>query len=191
MPISPAACHQSQALPTWRGSSLGADHVLSTTFGSSNQLFARAPGLPAGVYDLTVTDPNGWRRFAGAYRVTGPTATDLYGFDYELTSARPREVVGMGTWLTFVIHRLAGDAALTNVAVNFYLGSPTAAGKIGRGVIASLAPNRSYATQVAWMPGQAEFRNLHRDRPGQSSRRKQRDKQHLPQLGHGGPRGAG
>ena len=95
---------------------LGADHVLSTTFGSSNQLFAHAPGLPAGVYDLTVTNPDGYAgALAGAYRVIGPAATDLYGFHYELTSARLHEVAGTGSWLIFVVHRLAGDATLTNV----------------------------------------------------------------------------
>ncbi|MBP8291952.1 MAG: DUF1566 domain-containing protein [Caldilineaceae bacterium] len=136
---------------------LGADHVLSTTFGSSNQLFAHAPGLPAGVYDLTVTNPDGYAgALAGAYRVIGPAATDLYGFHYELTSARLHEVAGTGSWLIFVVHRLAGDATLTNVAVDFYLGSPDRNGqKIGRGAIASLAPNGFSGTQVAWTPDQA------------------------------------
>lgn len=136
---------------------LGADRVLSTTFGSSSQIFAHAPGLPPGSYDLTVTNPNGYAgALAAAYRVLGPAATDLYGFPYELTSARLQEVVGTGTWLLCVVHRLGGAAPLTNVAVDYYLGSPDRAGqKIGRGLIASLAPNGLAGTQVAWTPEQA------------------------------------
>ncbi|MEZ4866765.1 MAG: CARDB domain-containing protein [Caldilineaceae bacterium] len=133
------------------------DLALTTTFVDATYLRADVPaGLSAGVYNITVTNPDGGQAtLTHGYTVfDAATNDDLFGYDYELVTDPAAPLAGSPAQLRLKVHRQGGKQALANVKVRFYLGDPQHGGTlIGDGTIAALSPGASNNTSgVAWTP---------------------------------------
>jgi len=129
---------------------------LAVNYLSESHLEAIVPaGLPSGVYGLRITNSDGGAvTLSAAYTVLPADADKLSAYADELwvgpDAARQNRATGVG----LVVHRAGGNAARTDVRVDFYVGDHESGGVLlGSAIIASLAPN-SYATTpgVAWTP---------------------------------------
>ncbi|MBN1483785.1 MAG: hypothetical protein JXA37_03610 [Chloroflexia bacterium] len=138
---------------------------LSSTQLSSSHLRAVVPaGLDPGSYDLWVENPDGgWAVLENAYQVLAADDDLLFAYSDELwtgpTTPRTFEQTAMG----LVVHRLGGDADLSQVSVDFYDGDPDAGGTLlGTGTIAGLPPD-SYTstTSIAWTPQAEGFYDIY------------------------------
>jgi hypothetical protein len=114
--------------------------------------------LPAGQYDLTVTNPGGAAHtLAGAFTVVDATAEGVFAGPQDLFSdpAPPRATEAAN--LALHVQRLGGSGELNNIEVNFYQGDPDRGGTlIGTGTIATLPPVGTATTSsVPWTPDYA------------------------------------
>jgi alpha-tubulin suppressor-like RCC1 family protein len=154
---------------------LGDIPAIQTSFNDSTHLTALLPGgLAAGVYDLSVINPN-WSKgtLSAAYTamiidpVSPEVQDDLYGENYELTSANLYETVGEPTQVWFTIRRLGGATTLNNITVRFYVGAlglsdpASQASLIGEETLSGLAANRWLVASVNWTPAQAGRQELY------------------------------
>ena len=134
--------------------------ALNTTRVDGTLLQAVVPaGLSVGIYDVTVTNPDGGTAtLANAYTVFETSSDDLFGNDYELWVDPPSPHAGEVSQVGLIVHRQGGKQTLSDVAVRFYLGDPNAGGTaLGDGAISLLSPRSSASTSgVAWTPGEGE-----------------------------------
>ena len=130
--------------------------ILPTIRITSMHLRATVPaGLSPGVYDLTVTNPNGRSAtLPDAYTVFAVANEDLFGHSYELWTNPATLRAGGMAQIGLVVHRRGGKQPLSDVKVRFFLGNPDSGGVIiGDGVIPLLSPHSSASTSgVNWTP---------------------------------------
>ncbi len=134
--------------------------ALSTTRVDGTLLQAVVPaGLSVGIYDVTVTNPDGGTAtLANAYTVFETSSDDLFGNDYELWVDPPSPHAGEAARVGLIVQRQGGKETLSDVTVRFYLGDPDAGGtRLGDGAISLLSPRSSDSTSgVAWTPSKGE-----------------------------------
>ncbi len=132
---------------------------LQTLRFSSGQLRAAIPqGRTAGIYALTVTNPDGSSAtLANAYTVLPQAVDDLSGYTYELWNDPSTLLAQQAGQIGLVVHRQGGQDPLSNVVVRFYLGDPAAGGvHLGDGSISLLSPRGAQTTSgVNWIPAAA------------------------------------
>lgn len=112
-------------------------------------------GLEPGVYDVTVTNPDGGKAtLARAYTVFAPDESDLFGKTNELWTEPIALHAQLPAKLGLKVHRQGGKQVLNDVKVRFYLGDPNSGGTmIGDGSIPLLSPRSDIVTDgVAWTP---------------------------------------
>ena len=130
--------------------------VLTATYIKATQFQAEiAAGLAPGLYDVTLTNPNGASvTLSDAYTVLGADNDDLTGYDYELWVDPAAPHANAQAKVGLVVHRQGGKQVVTNVVVHFYVGDPLAGGTlIGAGTVALLSPRSSAnTTGVTWTP---------------------------------------
>jgi hypothetical protein len=134
---------------------------LDTIRFNSSHLRATVPaGLPAGTYDLIVTNPDGGSdTLEDAYTVFDAQVEndDLYAQSHDLWTDPLTIRQGEQASLGLVVHRQGGNITLSNVIVRFYDGDPYNGGTpIGDGTIYLLSPSSSESTtRVPWSPAAA------------------------------------
>jgi uncharacterized protein YegL len=96
---------------------------ISTFFSTSFIIYATVPGtLPAGVFDLTVTNPDGAQAtLPDAYTNVGSSNNDLYAYDYDFWVDPQSPLAGDVAQIGLLVHRLGGKRVLTDVKVRFVL----------------------------------------------------------------------
>jgi len=131
---------------------------LTTTYMSVSHLRAVVPaGLTAGIYDITVENPDGGAAtLNNAYTVWDPVIgiDDLFSFNHELWTDPASPRANQSTDMGLVVHREGGQQVLSNVKVRFFLGDPQFGGTlIGDGLIPLFSPrSTSSTTAVPWTP---------------------------------------
>jgi hypothetical protein len=114
------------------------------------------PALPAGTYDLSVTNPdNSTAAIADAYTIL-PRSTendDLYAGSSQLVSEPVAPRAGTLNKIALVVTRQGGRQPI-DVTVQFFAGNPADDGtSLGRGSIVLLSPRSSESTSfVNWTP---------------------------------------
>ena len=136
---------------------LGTTTLTQTTFVDAGLLQPVVPkGFVAGLYDLTVTNPDGGAAtLADAYTVyDAENNDDLFANAYELWTDPAAPRAGSAAKVGLVVHRQGGKQPLANVTIRYYLGDPNAGGVlIGESAIPLLSPRTSSTTSgVAWAP---------------------------------------
>ncbi|MFN8490070.1 MAG: CARDB domain-containing protein [Caldilineaceae bacterium] len=131
--------------------------TLPVTFISDTLLRATVPnGLTAGLYAITVTNPDGKSNtLAAAYTVLSATVNDdLYSEGNKLWSDPIAPHAQNAVKIGLVVYRQGGKTTLSNVKVRFYLGDPAQGGaSIGEGVIPLLGVrDNASTTAVTWTP---------------------------------------
>ncbi len=120
--------------------------------------------LPAGVYDVRVTNPGGASHTrTNLLTVLNATMEGVFAQDSDLftTPAPPRATET--TALALHVQRLGDAAALTNYPVTFYKGDPNRNGTvIGTGTVASLpSEGIGTTTPVNWTPEYAQATHIY------------------------------
>ena len=134
------------------------DIYLDTFYLGNTLLRAVVPEtLTAGIYDLTVVNPNGsGATTQAAYTVLSDDGIndDLYATSGQLWSEPAALRAGAMGQVGLLVTRQGGKTPLQDVKVRFYVGDPNAGGEfLGESTVFLLAPRSSESTgRVDWTP---------------------------------------
>lgn len=132
--------------------------LLNIGYVDNTHILATVPaGVAVGSYTLVITNPNGLSaQLPNAYTVLAALDDLLPRRDSFLVEP-PSPRAGEAVSLTMTVRRAGGTAALSNVAVDFYVQDATGAETyLGRRTVAILPPDSRAATPVVfWTPAQS------------------------------------
>jgi uncharacterized protein YegL len=121
--------------------SLGTTVMTSTRLNPSTLQVVIPAGQAVGVYDVTVTNPDGTSNTrTNAYTVLSSASNnDLFGYSNELWVNPLVPIEGQQAEIGLFVHRQGGKSALVDVQVEFTEGSPTGP-SLGTGTVPFLDP---------------------------------------------------
>ncbi len=132
------------------------NQTLQVTYIGSTYLRAALPaGIAAGVYDVTVRNPDNKQGTANdAYTAVEAGNDDLYSDSNLLWTDPVAPRAGESAKVGLVVNRQGGKLVIPSLSVTFYVGDPNAGGtSLGTGIIELLSPRSAASTSaVPWTP---------------------------------------